>query len=157
MNENLFRKKSIDRVSSPEQLDSYIRVSNPGVWLLLAAITVLLIGVCVWGVLGRLDTTLPAVAVVADGRCTVYVKEGVHEDIAPGMTVKLGDREYSVASIPLEPILVDDQFNRYACHVGGLQEGDWVYAVAVSGDAADGVYSAQIVTERVSPISFVIN
>ena len=31
MNEQLFRKKSIDRVSSPEQLDAYLRVANPGV------------------------------------------------------------------------------------------------------------------------------
>ena len=30
MNEQLFRKKSIDRVSSPEQLNEYIRVANPG-------------------------------------------------------------------------------------------------------------------------------
>ena len=42
MNSQLFRKSSIDRVSSPEQLNSYIRVSNPGVWLVLAAVVLLL-------------------------------------------------------------------------------------------------------------------
>ena len=28
-----FRQESLDRAKSPEQLDDYIRVSNPGVWV----------------------------------------------------------------------------------------------------------------------------
>ena len=35
MNEEIFRKKSLDKVKSPENLDDYIRVSNPGVWLFI--------------------------------------------------------------------------------------------------------------------------
>ncbi len=56
MEKSVFRKKSIDRVSSPEQLNDYIRVSSPSIWVLLAAIIVLLIGVIVWSVFG----TVPA-------------------------------------------------------------------------------------------------
>ena len=56
MNSQLFRKKSVDRVSSPEQLNEYIRVANPGVWMVLAAIVILLAGVVVWGCIGHLDT-----------------------------------------------------------------------------------------------------
>lgn len=47
MEKQIFRKKSVERVSSPEQLSDYIRVSNPSVWMTLAAIIVLLAGVCV--------------------------------------------------------------------------------------------------------------
>ena len=46
----LFREKSLERIASPEQLNAYIRVSTPSVWLLLAAVVILLAGVCVWGV-----------------------------------------------------------------------------------------------------------
>ena len=45
MDNQLFRKKSLDKVSSPEQLNDYIRVSNPGVWIALTAVIVLLFGV----------------------------------------------------------------------------------------------------------------
>ena len=31
MDNQIFRKKNIERVSSPEQLNDYVRVSNPGV------------------------------------------------------------------------------------------------------------------------------
>lgn len=30
MNDKIFRKKSIDRMSSPEQLNDYIKVTNQG-------------------------------------------------------------------------------------------------------------------------------
>ena len=157
MNEKLFRKQSLDRVSSPEQLDSYIRVSNPGVWMLLAAIIVLLIGVCVWGFLGRLDTTLPAVAMAKSGRTLVFVKEEDLGEISLGMTIQVDDREVTITSVSPEPMTVDEQFTEYARHLGGLQLGQWVYALTVSGTLPDGTYSARIVTESVAPISFVIN
>ena len=68
MNDKIFRKKSIDRMSSPEQLNDYIKVTNPGVWMALAAIVILLVGVCVWGVFETLETKLTAAAVSQDGR-----------------------------------------------------------------------------------------
>ena len=42
MKNDLFRKSSIDRISSPEQLNDYIRVTNPSIWVILAAIIILL-------------------------------------------------------------------------------------------------------------------
>ncbi len=53
MANQLFREESIKRVSSPEQLDDYIRVSSPGVWICVAAVLTLLIGLFLWGFLGR--------------------------------------------------------------------------------------------------------
>lgn len=61
MSSDLFRKKSIERVSSPEQLNDYVKVSSPGIWAVLAAVLILLAGAFVWGILGRLETTVPAV------------------------------------------------------------------------------------------------
>ena len=52
----LFREKSVTKVSSPEQLNDYIRVSTPAAWLVLVAIALLLTGVVLWGFLGRLES-----------------------------------------------------------------------------------------------------
>ena len=154
---NLFRKKSMDRISSPEQLNDYIRVSTPSVWLLLAAIVILLVGVCVWGVLGHMDTTLPVVAVAENGTVTAYVRQADAEKVQPGMAVTIGDREGKVASISVEPVQVDDTFTDYMRHVGGLQSGEWVYAATVELDCPGGVHEAAIVIDSVSPMSFVLN
>lgn len=64
----IFRQKSIDKVSSPEKLDNYIRVTTPSVWITLAAILVLLIGALVWGIFGEL---------------TIHNIDGTIEKVAP--------------------------------------------------------------------------
>ena len=50
----IFREKSLERISEPEQLHDYIRMTSPSVWLILLAVIVLLAGVMVWGVFGKL-------------------------------------------------------------------------------------------------------
>ena len=56
--QNIFRRESLDRVESPEQLDAYIKVSHPKVWLIVAALLVAVISVIVWSVVGSLPQTL---------------------------------------------------------------------------------------------------
>ena len=157
MKEQVFRKKSLDRVSSPEQLNEYIKVANPGVWMVLAAIIVLLTGVVVWGCIGHLETTLSAVLVADGGETVIYVKEADAETLKSGMTVRAGEQEFTISEISAVPIRVDTTFPEYALHLGDFTEGEWVYAVGVNGGLADGVYKAEIVLERISPISFLLN
>ena len=51
----LFRKKSLDRVSAPEELNDYIRVTTPSVWLILFATIILIVGTLVWAVFGKIQ------------------------------------------------------------------------------------------------------
>ena len=154
---NLFRPKSLERVSSPEQLNAYIRVSTPSVWMLLSAIAILLIGVCVWGVLGHMDTTLSAVCISREGIVTAYVREAEAGKVEAGARVSVGGAEGSVLSVAAEPVRVDGAFSEYMRHVGNLQTGEWVYAFTLEVVCEDGVHEAQIVIDSVSPMSFVLN
>lgn len=153
----LFRQKSLERISSPEQLNAYIRVSTPSVWMLLTAIVILLLGVCVWGVFGHMDTTLTAAAVAEEGMVTAYVREADINKIHAEASVTVADGAARVLVIDTLPQRVDDSFSDYLCHVGGLQAGEWVYAVQLDADCPDGIYVAQIVIDSVSPMSFVLN
>ena len=142
MDKEIFRKKSLERVSSPEQLNDYIRVSNPSVWIILIAVIVLLAGVCVWGVFGRLETRLSAAAVAEGGEIVCYVRESEISRVETGMEVSAGGQTFSVQAIAEQPIAVDASFGEYFLHVGGLQAGEWVYAVTLNGTLADGIYAA---------------
>jgi hypothetical protein len=118
---------------------------------------ILLAGVVVWGFIGHLDTTLPTAVVCVSGEAVIYVKEADAEKVEVGMTVRVGDKEYAVSEISAEPKRVDDTMSEYAIHASGLTAGEWVYAVKVNGDFADGVQKAEIVIESISPISFILN
>lgn len=157
MDGNLFRKKSMDRVTSPEQLTDYIKVSNPGVWMLLAAIIIFLVGICVWGAFGKLETKLPVAAVSENGATVCYVKEADIATVEKGMTVRCGDKEYTIADIGAAPIAVTADIGEYALHVGNIQSGEWVYIVSFDTELPDGVYRAEIIKNSVSPLSFVFN
>ena len=42
MGSTIFREKSLNKIASPEQMNDYIRVSSPSVWMVLTAVIVLL-------------------------------------------------------------------------------------------------------------------
>ena len=45
----MFRKVSLDRLASPEQLDEVMSVTSARTWIALAGLVVLLIVVIIWG------------------------------------------------------------------------------------------------------------
>lgn len=159
MARSIFRKVSLDRVSNPEQLNDYIRVTNPGVWVIMCAVIFLLTGVCVWSVFGRLDTTLTVGAVTENNQTVCYVKETNLEALEVGMQVRIGEVTCQIRNISQQPIQVDNTFAPYLLHVGGLSEGEWVYTVVlddVLGDAGM-ITEAKIVIETIAPMHFVLN
>lgn len=52
----IFRKVALERLSSPEQLDQLMQVTNPRGWLALGAFGALLLAALAWAVLGSIPT-----------------------------------------------------------------------------------------------------
>lgn len=156
MDKQLFRRASIERVSSPEQLNDYVRVSNPGVWMILAAVIALLIGVCVWGIFGHLDTKISTAGTCESGVFTCYVNEEKIGQVKSGMTVNVDGASLSVSEISAKPIAVSADMDSYLLYLGGYSEGEWLYKITANTALPDGTYKAEIVTESVSPMSFIL-
>ena len=112
---------------------------------------------CVWGIFGRLETTVSAPVVVKDGQAVCYVTEKDVLSIKEGMPVTVNGQEYKVLSVSAIPTEIMDTFDSYALYIGGFSVGEWVYAVTVDAALAEGTYKAEIVTDSVSPMSFVFN
>lgn len=61
MGSKIFREKSIERVSSPEQLDDYLKVPNVSIWVILVTLLIMATSVIVWAnagnIITKIDTT----------------------------------------------------------------------------------------------------
>lgn len=139
MKEEIFRKKSLDKVRSPENLDDYIRVTNPGVWLLLVSIIILLAGACVWGVFGHIDSTMPTSVCVENGEVTCRIADEDISSVREGLVVKYADNESAITDIE------KDGESGYICTLS-------------SGEApVDGFYEGKVIIESHKPLSFILN
>jgi hypothetical protein len=58
MDNKIFRKSALDRISSPEQLNEYMKVASPGVWFVLLGLAVTFAAFAVWGLLGSIPDTV---------------------------------------------------------------------------------------------------
>ncbi|WP_366923922.1 NHLP bacteriocin system secretion protein [Metallumcola ferriviriculae] len=58
MSEGVFREVSLERLSSPEQLDELIKVTSPRSWFALIAIGCILISAVAWSFLGSIPTKI---------------------------------------------------------------------------------------------------
>ena len=156
-NESIFRKQNIDNLSSPEQLNDYIKSATPGVWFVLIAIIFLLIGICVWGVFGHLDTTISIGALCEDGKLMLYIPEKNKDMLEPGMVVKVDDHEFSISQISNSPVHITDQTDPYLLHISELSIGDFCFIGTAQTDLSSGIYTAVVTIESISPLSFVFN
>ena len=154
---SIFRKKSLDRISSPEQLNDYIRISTPGIWVLLAAVIILLVGIGVWGIFGTVESKLP-VCVVSDGsESWCYIRAEERSSLNENMIVDIDGERSPLGEISALPETADEDFLEYALHVGNLKVGEWVYTAKLFLRLPEGIYAATIITEEVSPLSFLFS
>lgn len=130
----IFRQKTLDRISSPEQLTDYLRVTNPGIWFFLVAVLVLLAGIFCWSAVGTLETTVAA-RVICENNMARVVPAGA-EELVPGMLVRVSGRE---------ALIVSTDTDEYGRPYGLVQI-----------DLIDGQFDGVVVTEAVHPISFLL-
>ena len=157
MQSNVFREKSMERVSSPEQLNDYIKVSNPAVWMIISSVIILLIGICVWGVLGRLNTVIKTGGVCRNGVACCYVKEADVSKIKADSTVSVDGNDYTVASMSKSPVKAGENVDPYILHLGNIGDNDWVYEVFFNAPLKNDKYEMNITVDSVSPMSFILN
>ncbi|MBI1854140.1 MAG: NHLP bacteriocin system secretion protein [Planctomycetes bacterium] len=70
----LFREKSLERLSSPERLDQLLRVVDRRSWIPLLATSILVAGVVVWAVFGRIPVNVQGRGMLGRPRDIVHVE-----------------------------------------------------------------------------------
>lgn len=149
MSQPLFRKESLDHISSPEELHNYMRVTSPRLWMLLSVILALLIGFVVYASTTVMENTMKVTfdvdTLTMDGQSVTSVflelPLSQKDNVAAGMAVRLAGQTGKISIISQDSeslFLVVDMDNR-------------------SFTMPDGKYEGEIVTESVTPLGFLLN
>ncbi len=123
MKSSIFRKESLNRISSPEELDNYIKVTNGGIWVLLLGLCIVMVGVILWAFLGSIPETVlyKGISHISDdGETKVYlfvpmsqgrrITEGMQVQVSPDYAPR---EEYGyaygvVSYVGTDPVIVED-------------------------------------------------
>jgi hypothetical protein len=162
MTKPIFNRAATDKLRSPDDLDKYVRVTNPSVWVILAACIALLVGLLAWGVFGAVTTNVSATGVSIDGRAMCFLTA---EDVAKvhvGDNVSVNGEGMTVAKVATVPVSRDEAHGIMKSDylVSTLVNGDWVYQVTFEGDASDlpdsVPLSVNITTDQIPPIRLIL-
>ena len=100
MDQKLYREKSLDRISSPEQLNDYLHVTNASVWVILAAVVILLIGMLIWSSVTTIESYTEGTGEVKGGVMTIrFDNQQFAKNVEQGMPVTAGDTKTVIQSI----------------------------------------------------------
>jgi len=149
-NKGLFRKEALARISSPEQMDDYMQVASPRLWMILSAIIALLIGFVIFASTATMENVMQVQADVTtdtmeDG--TKYslivfdIPQGMDDVLKIGMPLRIGGQEGQIAVFYRSS--EEDK-------AGGVLNDLSVLLL-------EGSYDVEVVTETTTPISFLLN
>ena len=184
-NKKIFREKSMEQLSTPEQLTGYLRVTGPGVWVVLTGLVILLACLLVWGVFGRLISTVTAPAEVENGTVYCYVLQNdlrlsdkdankkKTDNQAAGnqaadnkntdkkevdkIDINIGDVHMQADPKDAEIVTLDSSFEPELYSSGYLSADKKVVILTCKTTLKDGFYDAEVVTDELKPISLLFS
>ena len=138
MENQIFRKKSLERLTEPEQLSDYLRVTRPAIWIALIAVIVVIVGLFLWGNFISIESALQGKAAVSDGVMTITFQDQLQaKNIETGMNVNIGDEDVPVTSV-------------------GTAENGAIIAGA-HANVPDGTYDVSVTFKSSKVLSFLFN
>lgn len=163
MNQKVFREESLARISEPEQLNDYIKVTSPSVWVVLGAVLVLLAAIVVWSFTGSLPTKVDTAGIAESGQLTCYLSQENAAKIRVGMEVRLSTGETgTVSAVEHTPLSEEEAAasvsGDYAVDALGLSQWNVPVTVQTDSQLEDGrVYPLSVVTDSIHPIEFLLD
>ena len=169
MQSKLFKKTSMERITSPEKLNDYIQVANPASWMVLGAALAALMGLLIWGIFGQLTESVTFHGHEKNGQLYCYAPGGMAELLALGMEVTIVPRvsgqeiaavKGTILTVDQQPLSFDEASQGITSDymLASLGITGWNIAVTVQTDTPlyEGiVYDVSAVTHTLRPIEMV--
>ena len=130
--------EDVRRISSPEQLNDYLKVTSPKIWLLLVAVVLLVVGLLLWSGFTTMESYATGTARAVGGELTVTFDDpGKASKVQAGMEMEVGDVKTEVLS------------------VGTDEDGE--YVASAQANIPDGSYDVRVGYKSTQVISMLLN
>lgn len=152
----------IQRITSPEQLNDYIHVTNTGIWIILASILVFLLGFVCWIFAGTLEVSFASYLCNDGATSLAFITPDNASKLKQGMTVRIPDTRINgtVAKVDTSATPYSEIINLVGetnADLMGIHQGDKLMKVNVNIlDAPEKVSRAVYVVDTVRPLSFLL-
>ena len=127
----MIRKRKIDKISNPDELDRYLVSTKPITWIAIVSVILALSGFFVWSFLARITFKITGTAHISSGAVTLNIEEKKLPELKVGQKVYIASLEGEILSIN--------------------EDG---YPTISTFTLADGDYDYYIVTRVTRPIDY---
>ncbi|MBR3318616.1 MAG: hypothetical protein IKG21_12430 [Atopobiaceae bacterium] len=160
LNSALFKKQAAEKLYSPEDLDRYVHIAKPGIWVLLAMCTSFIVGLIVWGFFGTVYVNVNATGARIGNKVCCYLPSENASHVRVGNSARVNDEQLRVASISDIPLSKDELEKAVGSDYLVYQlsgNAEWVYEITFEGEGAgnlqEGVpLSVGITADQVTPV-----
>ena len=158
----IFRDTALRKMTSADDLDRYVKVTNPSAWVFIGAVAVLVLAALIWGATASLPITQTTTGVLKDNQVVCFLPLEKNALATTDSKVTAADHVTHIVSIDSDPysqrevaaVLNSD----YA--IESLHPAQWSYKIIValpselnSWDEGDDV-PIQITTREVAPLAY---
>lgn len=136
-----------DSIKSPDDLNSYLRVTNPSMWLIFAAVLILLVGLIIGSSFYEIKSTVYTTAIVKNNNIYIQPSPDIEPEVRMLFTVEHFDAETNVHKnydVYIDVVEYDEKINGF---VGQVYDAEGM---------EDGEYSAYTIKSD-TPISYLFN
>ena len=124
--------KTVEKISSPDDLNKFLKHTSPATWIILGLSICLLLGLIISAFFVRITDKIQGIANVKDGEVTLVISESNKRKLEEGQKVYI-----------LDQIGVIDSVTNYVPVISGF-------------DLDDGEYNYTINVKEIRPIDFLI-
>ena len=108
----LFRKEALERLRSPEQLDSLLRLARPSAWVILVILALILCLALTWGFFGSLPIRVQGLGIILPAQSKIYTVQSQTAGIVRSVEVGPNDsidagQKIAVLSLPVDRAQVE--------------------------------------------------
>ena len=130
--------QDVRRMSSPEQLNDYLKVTSPKIWLLLAAVVLLIGGLLLWSGFTTIESYATGTARAVGGELTVTFDDAKKAGkVQAGMEMTVGDVQTEILTV-------------------GTNENNEIVASA-HAKIPDGLYTVRVGYKTTQVLSMLLN